>query len=292
MTQAAVRVVPADVLTPIGAFAALAQPQASCLLESVESGGRISRYSFIGLDYRAAQRFESSKGSVRARSVVLSRSSSRGCERECRRRFAGLLLRCGPLRRASSPSRTVAAGDAGCIRCDSFRVADLRSLYRSLDDLVQRRRCGRVRTAHRWLRRAPRGLAPHLSGAGSHSHGDERLAGTRAIPFTRSGSEGPNLRRRRLSIAARHSVRRGARRKRLRSLSRVATSQSLAVHVLRRYTVRRAARCVAGISGAAWKDVRLVFDRWPVRARAAATTKTTLELGWNCSITRKNAPST
>jgi anthranilate synthase component I len=56
-----VRVVPADVLTPIGAYAALAQPQASCLLESVESGGRISRYSFIGLDYRAASRFESGK---------------------------------------------------------------------------------------------------------------------------------------------------------------------------------------------------------------------------------------
>ncbi len=57
--NAAVRVVPADVLTPIGAYRALAQPQASCLLESVESGGRISRYSFIGLDYRTTQHFDS-----------------------------------------------------------------------------------------------------------------------------------------------------------------------------------------------------------------------------------------
>ncbi|MGB8964855.1 MAG: hypothetical protein WCB99_04355, partial [Candidatus Cybelea sp.] len=57
-SQIAVRVVPADVLTPIGAYRALAQPHASCLLESVESGGRISRYSFIGLDYRAAAEFE------------------------------------------------------------------------------------------------------------------------------------------------------------------------------------------------------------------------------------------
>jgi anthranilate synthase component I len=48
------------VLTPIGAYLALARPQASCLLESVESGGRISRYSFIGLDYRAAENFEES----------------------------------------------------------------------------------------------------------------------------------------------------------------------------------------------------------------------------------------
>ena len=45
-------------LTPIGAYRALAQPEASCLLESVESGGRISRYSFIGIDYRAAAEFE------------------------------------------------------------------------------------------------------------------------------------------------------------------------------------------------------------------------------------------
>ena len=54
----AVRVLPADVLTPIGAYRALANPQASCLLESVESGGRISRYSFIGIDYRDAAEFD------------------------------------------------------------------------------------------------------------------------------------------------------------------------------------------------------------------------------------------
>ena len=57
MNGASRRVVTADVLTPIGAYAALAQPRASCLLESVESGGRISRYSFIGLDYGATEVF-------------------------------------------------------------------------------------------------------------------------------------------------------------------------------------------------------------------------------------------
>jgi anthranilate synthase component 1 len=61
VTDVSIRVVPADVLTPIGAFAALAQPHASCLLESVESGGRISRYSFIGLDYVAAESFDASE---------------------------------------------------------------------------------------------------------------------------------------------------------------------------------------------------------------------------------------
>jgi anthranilate synthase component I len=58
MNGASLRIIPADVLTPIGAYRALSQPQASCLLESVESGGRISRYSFIGLDYLAAKDFD------------------------------------------------------------------------------------------------------------------------------------------------------------------------------------------------------------------------------------------
>jgi anthranilate synthase component I len=71
--RVSVRVVPADTLTPIGAYAALAQPQASCLLESVESGGRISRYSFIGLDYGAAQVFDSGEGLYdRVRSFIAS----------------------------------------------------------------------------------------------------------------------------------------------------------------------------------------------------------------------------
>jgi len=60
MIHTLVRVVPADVLTPIGAYRALAAAGASCLLESVESGGRISRYSFIGLDYHADASFEAS----------------------------------------------------------------------------------------------------------------------------------------------------------------------------------------------------------------------------------------
>jgi anthranilate synthase component 1 len=56
--EASARTIPADVLTPIGAYLALATPGASCLLESVENGGRLSRYSFIGLDYRDATAFD------------------------------------------------------------------------------------------------------------------------------------------------------------------------------------------------------------------------------------------
>lgn len=51
------RTIAADTLTPIAAYAALASGDSSCLLESVESGGRISRYSFIGLQYLAAKAF-------------------------------------------------------------------------------------------------------------------------------------------------------------------------------------------------------------------------------------------
>ncbi len=41
----------ADAITPISAYLALAQPGRSCLLESVEGTERISRFSFVGLDY-------------------------------------------------------------------------------------------------------------------------------------------------------------------------------------------------------------------------------------------------
>jgi anthranilate synthase component I len=51
------RTLPADVLSPIGAYLALATAGAACLLESVEPGGRLSRYSFLGLDYLAAESF-------------------------------------------------------------------------------------------------------------------------------------------------------------------------------------------------------------------------------------------
>jgi anthranilate synthase component 1 len=47
----------ADALTPITAYLALAQPGRSCLLESVEGTDRISRFSFIGLDYLETRSF-------------------------------------------------------------------------------------------------------------------------------------------------------------------------------------------------------------------------------------------
>jgi anthranilate synthase component I len=52
------RTLPSDVLSPIAAYLALAVPGAACLLESVEHGGKLSRYSFLGLDYLAAEAFD------------------------------------------------------------------------------------------------------------------------------------------------------------------------------------------------------------------------------------------
>jgi anthranilate synthase component I len=57
VTHVRVRRIPADVFTPIGAYLALARGTPSCLLESVEHGGRISRYSFLGIDYLDAREF-------------------------------------------------------------------------------------------------------------------------------------------------------------------------------------------------------------------------------------------
>ncbi|MBV8490276.1 MAG: chorismate-binding protein [Candidatus Eremiobacteraeota bacterium] len=52
------RTIPSDVLTPIGAYLELQQPGAACMLESVDPGGRLSRYSFVGLDYLAVADFD------------------------------------------------------------------------------------------------------------------------------------------------------------------------------------------------------------------------------------------
>ncbi len=49
-----------DEVTPIGAYRALRERQASCLLESVERGTALARYSFIARDYRAVRTFCSS----------------------------------------------------------------------------------------------------------------------------------------------------------------------------------------------------------------------------------------
>jgi anthranilate synthase component I len=65
-----VRVIPDDVVTPIAAYAALAQPQATCLLESTDGGGRLSRYSFIGTDYLATAEFEADGVYDRVRAFV------------------------------------------------------------------------------------------------------------------------------------------------------------------------------------------------------------------------------
>ena len=56
--QSVTRSFVADAITPISAFLALAQPGRSCLLESVEGTDRISRFSFIGIDYLEARVFD------------------------------------------------------------------------------------------------------------------------------------------------------------------------------------------------------------------------------------------
>jgi len=67
---ACVRTIPADVLTPIGAYLAL---KGACMLESVEHGGRLSRYTFIGLDYLAAAKFDADESLYdRVRAFVAS----------------------------------------------------------------------------------------------------------------------------------------------------------------------------------------------------------------------------
>jgi anthranilate synthase component 1 len=81
----------ADTLTPISAYIALAQPGRSCLLESVEGGERISRYSFIGLDYiRTASFTDDSRMVDKIRELIGSyRFCSQDAESTARLPFPG-----------------------------------------------------------------------------------------------------------------------------------------------------------------------------------------------------------
>jgi anthranilate synthase component 1 len=65
----------ADALTPITAYIALATPGRSCLLESVEGTDRISRYSFIGLDYLETAIFEGNPGMLDGIRAIVRRYS-------------------------------------------------------------------------------------------------------------------------------------------------------------------------------------------------------------------------
>ncbi len=63
----------ADSITPISAYLALAQPGRSCLLESVEGTERISRYSFLGLDYLQTHTFNRDPALMPKIRAVISR---------------------------------------------------------------------------------------------------------------------------------------------------------------------------------------------------------------------------
>jgi len=63
----------ADSITPISAYLALAQPGRSCLLESVEGTERISRFSFVGLDYLESFSLDGDPGMLDAIRSVLRR---------------------------------------------------------------------------------------------------------------------------------------------------------------------------------------------------------------------------
>jgi anthranilate synthase component I len=66
--------VPAEVLTPIGAYLALCGRTHACLLETADRGDRLSRRSFIGLDYADAECFEATDTLyARLREFVLAR---------------------------------------------------------------------------------------------------------------------------------------------------------------------------------------------------------------------------
>lgn len=61
----------ADTVTPISAYLTLSRPEGSCLLETVDGAGGMTRYSFVGLDYLETATFDDDPAMLdRIREVV------------------------------------------------------------------------------------------------------------------------------------------------------------------------------------------------------------------------------
>ena len=204
----AVRVLPADVLTPISAYRALANPQASCLLESVESGGRISRYSFIGIDYSDAAEFAADAELYpRVRQFVAEHriGSERGALGGALLAFSYDAARPDARLPAKAPSDPLMPGAFVAIPAtwlifdhftDSLTIwtsgGDAQKLERRIDGYVDRL----------WGRR------PLFPAAAACERRNRAVARPRPLPRARRRGEARDLRRRRLPAAAGHPVRR------------------------------------------------------------------------------------
>ena len=289
----------ADAITPISAFLALAQPGRSCLLESVEGTDRISRYSFIGLDYLEARVFDDDPamlaeiraliGKYRRRHVGAAVSRRRGLRVHLRRRARARADRPEAARRTSrSPTRWSSCPGTWVVFDHFTHRVTLIGFARDGASSPRSAR-GSPATSERLLTaRAERSARRPRARRRRRSRWTARRYLERVA--TR---EAAHLRRRRLPVAGRHPVL-GDRRRRhgVRFLPADPHAQSLALHVLHRARRRSGVRRVAGVSRAARRPQRApaaARGNALARRRSGATMRRSRP---NCSPTRKNAPST
>ena len=286
------RVVPADVLTPIGAYRALATPQASCLLESVESGGRISRYSFIGLDYAAAVEFDADAQLYpRIRAFVGPHRAAAHSDPlggalvafayDAARPAARLPSR--PVADPAMPSAYVAI-PATWLIFDHF--TDLLTIWTCGDDarVLERRIDGYIE----------RLLAAQPSFPGSiRARGDATTVRRRAIVTSnwRPRQSVASSRATSINCNSEFASPRSSKAKRSISIEHCGVTIPRPTCFTSR---RRLASCWARRPSFwyGWKDGALVCDRSPAPALAQTTMWRTRASPRNCSPTRKNAPST
>ena len=146
--QSVMRSFIADAITPISAFLALAQPGRSCLLESVEGTDRISRYSFIGIDYLEATRLRRRSGDARGNPRADRQVSARYVGAAVSgRRGVRLHLRRGAAVRTDRPEAAVRHAVFRCAGRGARDVGRVRSLHASgdVDRLRARRATSRAR---------------------------------------------------------------------------------------------------------------------------------------------------
>ena len=157
------REINADLETPVSAYMKVARGPYSYLLESVEGGERIARYSFIGTDPREIRQDRAGRGPGRGRSAEARGGDAlqvqprrRRLPGQVQRRGSGVhLVRRGPLLRAASDSQ---GGSPGTPRVGLHAVDHLLGIR----PLASQHQGGQPRASdRRYAARVPGGRRSH-----------------------------------------------------------------------------------------------------------------------------------
>ena len=301
----------ADLDTPVSAYLKLKPFRPRFLLESVEGGERLARYSFIGFGDCLEYRLDAAGLMVNGVRDAPAGRPGRAAGRRC-----GSALARSPRPDVTQAGFPLLGGLVGAASYDLVRYFERLPSKARVDDgragrALRRAALGPgVRPPH-----APCGVAarrPGAGAAGAAPRSDPALRGglpgpVRAtkfgppaaepvrggVPAERRPHQGVHRRRRRLPARAVGAVRRPLRPRSVRGVPRAATAEPVAVHVLLRARRPRHRRLVARGAGEAERRRRAPAADRGHACRAAPTPGRTLaHRSRSCSPIRRRTPST